>query len=137
MEVRGRPLVGRGVVVEVDRGARVVLEDGCVIGDGTRIHARGGAVGLGEGSVLGERCALVALAGLQIGRRCLLGDGVVLADFAPETGDVERPLREQGVHVAPIEIGDGARIGHGACLLAGASIAAGAEVAPHRVVGRS
>jgi acetyltransferase-like isoleucine patch superfamily enzyme len=136
VEVRGTPLVGRGVVVDVDAGAKVVLGDDCSIGDGTRIHARAGDVVVGDGAVLGERCALVALAGVEIGRRCLIGDGVVMTDFEPGLGDVERPAREQDPQAAPIDVGDGARIGHGACLLLGARVAPGASVAPHAVVRR-
>lgn len=135
LEVHGRPLLGRDVVIEVDPGARIVLHDGCVIGDGTRLYARGGTLTVGEGAVLGERCRLVALDSVTIGTRAVLGDGVVLADYSLRTDEVERPLREQGVAASPIGIGDGARVGHGACLLSGARIAAGATVGPHEVVG--
>lgn len=134
VEVEGRPYLGRRVALDVEPGARVRLGDGCSLGDGTRIHARAGSVVIGPGSVLGERCALVALAGVEIGRRCLIGDGVVLTDFEPGTADVERPTREQALVSGSIEVGDGARLGHGACLLRGVRVAAGAQVPPNTVV---
>lgn len=123
------PLIGRGVRIS---GA-VVLGDGCVIGDGSRIE---GPVRIGEDAVLGEGCRLVALAGIEIGRRALLGDGVVLTDFGPNVDESDRPTRAQGLRAEPIAVGAGARVGHGACLLRGARVKAGATVAPHAVVGR-
>ena len=133
VEVHGTPLIGRGVRI---RG-NVVLNDQTVIGDGTRIEAHPGAsVTIGEGAVLGEKCRIVALTGITIGRNALLGDGVVLTDFAPNVTDPERPTREQGLQAEPIDVGDGARVGHGACLVRGARVKPGGEVAPHAVVGR-
>ena len=134
VEVEGRPFLGRRVSLDVEPGARVKLGDGCSLGDGTRIHARSGAVVIGSGSVLGERCALVALTRVEIGRNCLIGDGVVLTDFEPGTADVERPTREQSPATGPIHVGDGARLGHGACLLRGVRVAPGAQVLPNTVV---
>jgi acetyltransferase-like isoleucine patch superfamily enzyme len=134
IEVRGTPLVGRDVVIEVEPGRKVVLGDDCSIGDGSRIHARAGDVVIGEGAVLGERCKVVALEGVEIGRRCLVGDGVVMTDFEPGYEDSETPTRKQDLRAAPIRVGDGARVGHGACLLRGARVAPGGTVQPHAVV---
>ena len=128
--IEGTPMVGRGVEIH---GA-VALGDGASIGDGTSIVARSGRVEIGPGAVLGERCRIVAFAGVRIGRRALLGDGVVLTDFEPNHEDVERPTREQGLTARPIEVGEGARVGHGACLLPGARVTAGASVAPHAML---
>lgn len=127
--IHGTPLIGRDVTITGD----VVLGDKASLGDGTQIS---GKVAIGEGAVLGERCRLVALAGITVGRNALLGDGVVLTDFSPNTQDSERPTREQGLTAQPITVGDGARVGHGACLLRGARVKAGGNVAPHAVVGR-
>jgi acetyltransferase-like isoleucine patch superfamily enzyme len=132
VEVHGTPLIGRGVRIS----GNVVLNDRSSLGDGTRIDATHGTVTIGEGAVLGEKCRLVAMKSITIGRNALLGDGVVLTDFAPETTDNERPTREQGLTAEAIEVGDGARIGHGACLLRAARVKAGGQVAPHAVVGR-
>ena len=132
VEIHGTPLIGRHVTITGD----VALNDKASLGDGTNLQAIGGRIEIGPGAVLGEKCRLVALAGITVGRNALLGDGVVLTDFSPGTRDAERPTREQGLSAQPIAVGDGARVGHGACLLRGARVKAGANVPPHAVVGR-
>ena len=106
-----------------------------MLGDGTRIHARNGAaVTVGPGAVLGARCALLAHAGIQVGARALLGDGVVLVDFDHAYDDPERPVREQGLRTAPIAVGARCRIGPGAVLERGVRLEDGAEAAPNTVL---
>lgn len=124
--IHGTPLIGANVTVT----GPVVLSANTSIGDGTTLS---GPVTIGEGAVLGERCRVIAHEGITIGRNALLGDGVVLTDFAPDPLDPERPTREQPLKAKRIEVGDGARIGHGACLLPGARVKAGGSVAPNTV----
>lgn len=132
--VEGTPRLGRGVRLEAAAGARIVLGDGCVLLDGCRIHARAGVVRIGAGAVLGERCAVLCHERVDVGPGCLLGDGVVLVDFAHEHGDPERPVRHQPLVTAPVVLGARARVGPGAVLERGARVAAGAQVAAHHVV---
>jgi carbonic anhydrase/acetyltransferase-like protein (isoleucine patch superfamily) len=113
--------VGRGVRISVARGASVVLDDGCVLGAGSRIEANGGTIRIGRGARLGERSILVAAAGIEIGAGADVGDWAVIADAEPAFADGP----------APVRVGDGARIGLHASVLAGAAIAAGEEVAPY------
>jgi acetyltransferase-like isoleucine patch superfamily enzyme len=134
VEIEGTPLVGRDVRIEIGSGT-LLLGDSSSIGDGTTITVHHGRVEIGEGAVLGERCRIVAHAGVTVGRNALLGDGVVLTDFSPIAGDPERATRAQGLEAQPIAVGDAARVGHGACLLGGAQVPAGGKVAPHSVVG--
>lgn len=133
--VEGTPLLGRGVVLDVAPGARLVLGDGCVLLDGCRLHARGGELRVEAGAVLGERCAIVAHAEVELGAGCRLGDGVVACDAAPAHADVERPVRQQGLRVAPVRVGARARIGPGAVLEAGAHVRPDGAVGAHRVLG--
>jgi acetyltransferase-like isoleucine patch superfamily enzyme len=127
--------VERGVRVRVARGARVVLEDGCRLGEGCRIEARGGTVRIGAGVRLGERSVLVAHGGIDVGPGSVVGDWAVIADAEPTFDDAERPTRQQPLHVAPVRIGDGARLGEHASILAGASVAPGEVVAPYEMRG--
>jgi acetyltransferase-like isoleucine patch superfamily enzyme len=60
----------------------------------------------------------------------------VLIDAGPRFGDVERPVRDQGVTARPIVVGDDVRIGPAAALLAGATVPADAAIPAHAVVGR-
>jgi acetyltransferase-like isoleucine patch superfamily enzyme len=121
--------VERGVRVRVARGARVVLEDGCRLGEGCRIEANGGTVRVGPGAVLGERSVLVSEGGIDLGAGCVVGDWAMVADAEPSFDDPERPTRLQPLRVAPVCVGDGARIGTHAVVQA--TLAAGEVVEPY------
>jgi acetyltransferase-like isoleucine patch superfamily enzyme len=129
LEARGRVSVEPGVRVRVARGAHVLLEDGCRLGEGCRIEANGGTVRIGPGADLGERSILVAEAGIDVGAGCLVGDWALIADAEPTDDDPERPTRLQPLRAAPVRIGAGARIGVHAVVQA--SVAAGETVAPY------
>ena len=74
---------------------------------------------------------LVALAGIDVGAGCVVGDWAVIADAEPTFDDAEQPTRLQPLRAAPVRIGDGARIGLHATVPPGATIAAGAVVEPY------
>jgi acetyltransferase-like isoleucine patch superfamily enzyme len=131
LEVRGRVGVERGVRVRVAPGARVLLEDGCLLGEGCRIEARGGTVRIGPGARLGARSVLVALAGIDVGAGCVVGEWAMIADAEPTFDDPERPTRLQPLRAAPVRVGDGARLAAHAIVQAGATIAPGEVVAPY------
>jgi acetyltransferase-like isoleucine patch superfamily enzyme len=136
VRVDGPATLGRGLRFDVAPGALVVLGPGVVLGDGCRFHVAAGEVRIGAGTVLGERCVVTARARVAIGAGCLLADEVVLADADRRFEDVERPVREQGLAVAPVIVGDGVRIGPGAALLRGVTVGARAVVGAHAVVTR-
>jgi NDP-sugar pyrophosphorylase family protein len=121
IDVHGHVHVARGVRVVVAPGARVVLEDGCQLGERCRIEAAGGTVRIGPDARIGERAILVALAGIDVGAGCDVGDWVVIADAEPAFSDA----------AAPVRLGDGARIGLHAAVLAGAEVAPGEVVAAY------
>jgi acetyltransferase-like isoleucine patch superfamily enzyme len=133
LETRGRPRIERGVRVSIAPAARVVLEDGCLLGEGCRIEAAGGTVRIGPQARIGARALLVALAGIEIGAGCSVGEWAVIADHEPTYEDPERPTRLHPLHAEPIHVGQGARIGAHAALLAGASIAPGAVVGSYEI----
>ena len=128
IEVHGTVRVERGVRIAVAPGARVVLEDGCLLGEGCRIEAAGGAVRVGRGARLGSRSLLVSLAGIDVGADCSVGEWAVIADHEPTYEDPERPTRLQPLRVEPVRLGDGARIGAHAALPAGATVPPGAVI---------
>jgi carbonic anhydrase/acetyltransferase-like protein (isoleucine patch superfamily) len=136
VSVEGAPLLGRGVVLDVSGGAHVTLEDGCVLLDGCRIHARDRAqVRIGARALLGERCVVLAHERVEVGHGAVLGDGAVLVDFAHAHADVERPVRLQGLQTSAVVVGDGARVGAGAVVERGARVTAGRPVPANSVVG--
>ncbi len=132
--LEGTPVIGSSVTFDVSAGARVVIEDGAVVGDGTRMHVRAGELRVGAGTVLGERCVILVHAGVEIGAGCDLGAEVVLVDFGHRHDDVERPTREQALAAAPIRVGAGARIGPRAVIERGVRIAEGGTVPAQTVL---
>jgi acetyltransferase-like isoleucine patch superfamily enzyme len=130
--IRGRAHIGPGVKIEGD--GEVVLEDGCRLGAGCRIEARGGTVRIGPGARVGERAVVVAHAGIDVGARAVIGDWAALTDAEPTFDDPESPTRLQPLRTAPIRIGDDARVGPHAAILAGGTVPAGGEVAPYAVL---
>jgi acetyltransferase-like isoleucine patch superfamily enzyme len=120
--------VERGVRVALAPGGRVVLEDGCVLGEGCRLEAAGGTIRIGADARVGSRALLVALAGVDVGAGAAIGEWAIVADHEPTYEDPERPTRLQPLHCAPVVVGAGARIGAHAALLAGATVAPGEVV---------
>jgi acetyltransferase-like isoleucine patch superfamily enzyme len=125
--------VGPGVRVEVARGARLTLEDGCMIGSGTRVLVRAGAVVIGAGAKLGEDCRIVAHERVALGAGCVLGPQAAVMDAEPATADAEMPVRLQGLLRAPVTIGANAVLGPGAVVLAGATVPDGARLGARTV----
>ena len=113
LDVRGRPRIGRGVRISVAPGARVVLEDRCVLADGS---------------------VIVALSAVTVGAGAVVGEWAVLSDLEPAGADVEVPVRLQPLSPRPIAIGEGARVGAHAALGSGAQVAPGAAVGSYAVV---
>jgi acetyltransferase-like isoleucine patch superfamily enzyme len=85
-------------------------------------------VRIGASARLGERCVVLCHAGIDVGDHAVLGDDVVLVDFAHHTGDPETPVRHQPLDARPIAIGAGAVIGHRAVVERGAIVPPGARV---------
>jgi len=136
VSVAGGVALGRGVVLEVAPGAAIRLGEGCTIGERSKLRARAGTIAIGAGAVLGERCKLTAHAGIEVGDQAVLGDESVAIDFDHRYGDVEQPVRLQGIVADQVRIGAGARIGPRAALQRGVAIGERAEVGALSVVTR-
>ena len=132
--VEGRVTLGRGVVFDVARGARVALGDECSVGDGCRFHVAAGEVRIGEGAVIGDRCVFAAHRSIEVGTGAVLGDEVVLIDFDHDVRDVERPVRLQGLLTGPVRVGEHAVVGQAAAILHGAIVGDGGRVLARSVV---
>ena len=114
-------------------GGTLEVAPDAVIGAGTRFHVRGGTVRIGAGARLGERCVILCHERVEVGPGAVLGDDVVLVDFAHEFADPEVPTRHQPLRTAPVVVGAGAHIGHRAVVEAGAVVEPGATVPPQTV----
>jgi len=98
---------------------------------GSRLWAhRGGALSLGDGTVLDAGAEIVAWTQVRIGRGCYLGWDALVMDTDLHGLD-GRPLANR-----PVAIGDGVRIGARAMILKGVTIGDGAIVRPGAIVTR-
>ena len=118
---------------DVAAGGSLDIAPDAVIGAGTRFHVRGGNVRVGAGARLGERCVVLCHERIEIGEGAVLGDDVVLVDFAHDFADPETPTRKQPLLTAPIVVGAGARVGHRAVIERGSAIPPGTVVTAQTV----
>jgi acetyltransferase-like isoleucine patch superfamily enzyme len=134
LRTRGRVTAGRGAALgagvrwDLGPGARVHLGARCAVGPGTRVQVPAGSVRIGVDAILGERCVLQIRTSAQIGAGARLGDEVVLLDHRPRFSDPERPIRAQGVQLAPVTVGPQAIVGSRTVLGPGAAIGRRAHV---------
>ncbi|GLZ75796.1 hypothetical protein Afil01_06030 [Actinorhabdospora filicis] len=129
--------LGRGVRLHARRGyGRLIIGPRVHIGDGTAIRAHEGTVRIGAGSVLAARVTLNAYLDIRVGVDCLIADECYLIDFDHRIGDLDRPIKDQGIIKSPIEIGDDCWLGTKAIVTRGVHIGRGAVVGAGAVVTR-
>ena len=107
--------IGRDVVLRADPGARLLVSDGVALGDGARVHARGGLLRIGPGAQLAQHASLADT--VQVGAECVVGA------WARAEGDAV--------------LGPRARLAAHAVALRGARVAAGELVPAYAVVERA
>lgn len=157
----GLPLVGRGVrvthpqMVRVGRGFAIEdfaevqglsqrgvrIGNNVTIGRGAQIrmssyYGRDLGVGLevGDESNVSLQAFLGASGGITIGRRVLMGPGVMLLSEEHIADRLDLDIKYQGVRAVPIHIEDGVWIGAGVLVLGGVRIGRGAIVGAGAVV---
>jgi carbonic anhydrase/acetyltransferase-like protein (isoleucine patch superfamily) len=95
--------IGRDVILRADPGALLVVADGVAIGDGARVHARGGLLRIGPGAQLAGHASLADT--VQVGAECVVGP------WARAEGDaVLAPRARLAAHAVALR---GARVGAG------------------------
>lgn len=88
---------------------------------------------IGKNSYLSNNTSIIACAKIEIGEKCLIGDGVTIMDS--DFHDINPLTRHSGKGgIAPIKIGDNVFIGSRAFVLKGVSIGDNSVIAPMSVV---
>ena len=130
----GLLFLGRGLELQVARGARIEFGRFVWIGDGTKIRCHEGKVEIGAKTVMGQECTISAYQRVRIGEQCVIADRAMFIDFDHGVVEVERPIRLQGIYKLDVEVGSNVWIGYGACILRGVRVGDNSIVGTNSVV---
>lgn len=108
----------------------IILEDSVTVRPYTQIWS-GGAVRIGKGSEIGERCRISIANSLVIGEKVLLSPNVYITDCDHEYRNVEVPVIDQGV----VQRGQKVSIGEGTYIGINAVIVGDVRIGKHCVIG--
>lgn len=92
---------------------------------------RGGAVRIGQGSEIGERCRISIANSLNMGEKVLLSPNVYITDCDHEYRNLEVPVIDQGV----VQKGQTVTIGDGSYIGINAVIVGNVKIGKHCVIG--
>jgi acetyltransferase-like isoleucine patch superfamily enzyme len=132
----GLLFLGRGLELQVARGAQLELGRFVWLGDGTKIRCHEGTVEIGAKTVMGQECTISAYQRVRIGEQCVIADRAMFIDFDHGVVEVERPIRSQGIYKRDVEVGSNVWIGYGACILRGVRVGDNSIVGTNSVVTR-
>ena len=132
----GLLFLGRGLELQVARGAQLELGRFVWLGDGTKIRCHEGTVEIGAKTVMGQECTISAYQRVRIGEQCVIADRAMFIDFDHGVVEVERPIRVQGIYKRDVEVGSNVWIGYGACILRGVRVGDNSIVGTNSVVTR-
>ena len=93
-----------------------------------------GEIHLGDRSTIGHNSVLVSRERIQIGDDCMLAAFCYVLDVDHEFADPKKTMREQGLRIEPVIIGNDVWVGAGSIILRGVTIGDGAVVAANSVV---
>ncbi len=158
MNLTGRVFLGRDISIRCP--GNITIEEGCFIDDDVRLDAKTGETGYirirmhsvirsftiistggGEGYVdigtncfIGQGCQLYGYGGIKIGDNVLLAGQLFVTASSHVTERMDVPIKDQGITVEGVQIGDGCWIGAGVTILDGVTIGEGSVVGAGAVV---
>jgi acetyltransferase-like isoleucine patch superfamily enzyme len=135
-ETDGPVFFGRGLQIQIRKGATVRFGRFCWIGDGTKIRSHEGAVEIGAKTVCGQECTISSYKLVRIGEQCVIADRAMFIDFDHGVVEVERPIRQQGIYTREVVIGSNVWAGYNACFLRGVRVGDNSIVGTNAVVTR-
>lgn len=113
------------------------IGDRFVIREDAYLSATDGEISIGNDCFIGPQVVMYGNGGVFIGNKVLIAAHVCIASINHRHGDVTKPIADQGLELAPVEIGDGAWIGANATIVPGVQIGEGAVIGAGAVVHRS
>ena len=107
VEFRGPVRLGPGFSLDIPDGGTLVVGSGVDFRRGFVCEISGdGVVAIGDGSIFTSHALIQCTTSIDIGRRCVFGQDLMLIDGKHRYGDPELHLLEQGYDYRPIRIGD-------------------------------
>jgi acetyltransferase-like isoleucine patch superfamily enzyme len=126
-----RCAIGRGV--RVFGPMRIRMGEQCAIFEGAYLTGPGTLM-MDDRSSIGVYTAIACRDRIEIGRDTMIAGYCFILDVDHEFGDLETPIREQGLDIRPVRIGNDVWIGAHCVVLRGVTIGDGAVVAANSVV---
>lgn len=111
VEFRGPVRLGPGFVLDMPGAGTFVVGVGVDFRRGFVCEISGnGRVVIGDGSIFTRDVLVQCTTSIEIGRRCVFSQDVLLADGNHRYDDVDRHPMDQGYDFRPLVIGDGALV---------------------------
>ncbi|WP_367372486.1 glycosyltransferase [Pseudomonas lini] len=130
----GNADIAETVKFHVDETAVCIIEDGVQIRDNVVIECgAGGYLSISSGTVINYGTWVNGSGKVIIGKDVLIAPNVSITS-STHRYDLHSPIKDQGLRLAEVEIGDDVWIGANASVLAGAVIGQGAIIAANSVV---
>jgi acetyltransferase-like isoleucine patch superfamily enzyme len=124
-----------GVRIRITEGGQVVFGSRCIV-DHDGVIEVGGTLSIGDRTIFGHHCTVASSERISIGSDCLIAEMVSIRDHDHAFDTLDAPIREQGMAVSPITIGNGVWIGAKATLTRGVTIGDQAIIGANAVVTR-
>jgi acetyltransferase-like isoleucine patch superfamily enzyme len=132
----GMTFLGPDLQLQIARGSEVLLGRFTWIGHGTKIRCHEGSIEIGAKTVLGQECTISAYRRVKIGQQCVVADRAMFIDFDHSVADVESPIRQQGIYMRDVVVGNNVWIGYNAQILRGVTVGDNAIIGANSVVTR-
>ena len=130
----GLVFFGKGLQIQIAKGAEVRFGRTSWIGDGTKIRSHEGVVEIGAKTVMGQECTISSYRSVRIGEQCVIADRAMFIDFDHGVVDVEKPIRKQGIYMRDTRVGSNVWIGYNACILRGVQVGDNSVIGTNAVV---
>lgn len=138
IEFNGLIMLGSDVKIIIERGAKLVFKGKCVLKPGTVVFVKKKAV-----LIFGANTSTGHDTEISVGHRVEIGDDVIMGAYTYVTDSNHRAnvpnlkIREQGMEIGTVKIGNDVWIGRGAMILKDAEIGNRSVVAAGSIVTKS
>lgn len=161
MNLRGNVFLGKDISIRCP--GNITVEQGCFIDDSVRLDAKTGGTGyllirkntvirsftlissggedgyvdIGNNCFIGQACQIHGYGGVKIGDNVLLAGQVFITASSHVIDRVDVPVKDQGITVEGVQIGNGCWIGAGVTIIDGVTIGEGSIIGAGAVVTES